>query len=82
MSVLHLIFGILLTICFLWLFFLFSWYIALPLLIIWAIWNAGRWLYLKVQSVRFQRASNGCTIHRTTTKQHTTIIDAEYTEVP
>ena len=84
MPVLHLIFGIFLTICFLWLVFLFSWYVALPLLFIWAIWGFARWLYARILSLRYRSAANGCTLHQTGAPKHThtTIIDAEYTEVP
>ena len=82
MPLLQLIFTFFLTLIFIWLVFLFSWYVALPLLVIWAIFGGVRLLYAKIQALRYRRASNGCTIHRTESKAHTTIIDADYTEVP
>ena len=81
MSVIRFIFGFFLTLIFIWFVFLLSWYVALPLLIIWAVFGGARWLYAKIQSLRYRREANGCTIHPTKTT-HTTIIDADYTELP
>ena len=82
MPVLQLIFNFFLFLIFIWLVFLLSWYVALPLLIVWVLFGGARWLYLKIQGIRYRRMSNGCIIHRTTRTNHTTIIDADYTEVP
>jgi len=82
MPLLQLIFSILVTVCFLWMVFLLSWYIALPLLVIWAVFGGARWIYGKIQEMRYQRAANGCTIRRTTRSDPTdTVIDADYTEI-
>ena len=82
MPLLRLISTLFITLIFVWLLFLLSWYVFLPLLILWIIWGGGRWLYLKIQAWRYRRMANGCTIHRTTHHTHTTIIDADYTELP
>ena len=82
MPVLHFIFAFFVTLAFIWLVFLLSWYVALPLLIICAVFGGFRWLFAKIQAMRYRRMANGCTIHRTQTDTHTTIIDADYTEVP
>jgi len=82
MPLLHLIFMLFIIFTFVWLMFLLSWYVALPLLILGALFGGIRWLYLKIQNWRYRRMANGCTIHRTTATTHTTIIDADYTELP
>ena len=81
MPILNLIFNLFLTLIFVWLVFLLSWYVALPLLAVWALFGGARWCYGKNQSLRYKKATNGCTLHRTNAKSHTTIIDADYTEV-
>ena len=82
MPVLHLILSALAMICFLFLVFILSWYIALPLLIIWAFWGFVRLIRDRVQLFRCRRESNGCTIHPTDKQPaSTTIIDADYTEI-
>jgi len=82
MPVLQLIFNFFLFLIFIWLVFLLSWYVALPLLIVFLLFGGARWLYFKLQCLRYRRMSNGCTIQRTARTEHTTIIDADYTEVP
>ena len=82
MPVLHLILSAILTTCFLILVFVLSWYIALPLLIIWALWGLVRLVRDRILIYRFRRESNGCTIHPTNERvTNTTIIDADYTEI-
>ena len=82
MPILHLILSVLITTCFLVLVFVLSWYIALPLLIIWALWGIARLIRDRILAYRFRRESNGCTIHPTKERvQNTTIIDADYTEI-
>ena len=81
MPILRLIFGFFITLIFIWFVFLLSWYVALPLLIVWAVFGGARWLYAQIQNIRYRRGANGCTIHKTSTT-HTTIIDADYTELP
>ena len=82
MPVFHLILSAFITICFLLLVFVLSCYIALPLLIIWALWGLVRLIHDRIQFFRFRHESNGCTI-RPTDKQSasTTVIDADYTEI-
>ena len=82
MPFIHLILSIFITACFVVLVFLLSWYIALPLLIIWVLGTFIRWVRLQIQARRFRRESNGCTLHPT--DEHApaaTIIDADYTEI-
>jgi len=82
MPIIQLFFSTVLLILFLWLVFLLSWYVALPLLLIFVVIGAFRWLYLKVLQYRYQRAANGCTIRQDhSTKPQPTIIDVDYTEI-
>ena len=82
MPIIHLILSAILTTCFLILVFVLSWYIALPLLIIWALWGLIRFIRDRIWTFRLRRESNGCTFHPTNNpKESTTIIDADYTEI-
>ena len=82
MPIFHLILSAILTTCFVVFVFMLSWYIALPLLIIWAVWGLVRLVHDRLLDYRFRRESNGCTIHPTKERvQGTTIIDADYTEI-
>jgi len=81
MPVLRLIYTFFLTLVFIWLVFLLSWYVALPLLIVCILFGSARWIYAKIQGIRYRRMANGCTIHQTPSNTHTTIIDADYTEI-
>ncbi|MDY6407969.1 MAG: hypothetical protein SPL08_04650 [Pseudomonadota bacterium] len=84
MPLLHLIFMILLGACFLWAVLILSWYVAIPLLIVWIVWGGARLIYAKILSWRYRSATNGCQIHKSEHQNtlHTTIIDADYTELP
>ena len=82
MPIFYLMLSAILTTCFVVFVFMLSWYIALPLLIIWAIWGLVRLVRDRLLAYRFRRESNGCTIHPTQERvTNTTIIDADYTEI-
>ena len=82
MPIFRFIYTFVLTLIFIWFVFLLSWYVALPLLIVCLIFLGARWIYAQVQKARYRHLANGCTIHQTHSNTHTTIIDADYTEVP
>ena len=82
MPYIHLLFSGFILLLFLGAVFVLSWYIALPLLLVWAVWGTCRWCYLKIQQYRYRRAANGCTIrHKPATKPQATVIDVDYTEI-
>ena len=82
MPIIHLILSAFLTTCFLILVFVLSWYIALPLLIVWALWGLIRLVHNRILFYRFRRDANGCTFHPTNKHETTTtVIDADYTEI-
>lgn len=70
-------------IAFLLLAFVLAWYIAIPLLILWAVSGGIRWLQLQWQHYRDIKQSNGCTIRRVRPRTNRSpVIDVDYTEIP
>jgi len=82
MPLIQILFSAIITTLFLIFVFLLSWYIALPLLVIWAFWGLARFIRDRIQLYRLGRSSNGCTFRQTSGHDSkTTIIDADYTEI-
>ena len=83
MPLLQVLISAILGIIFIVFVFLLSWYIALPLLIIWFIGSVFRVIFLKIKSYRLKKEQNGCSIHQTHRhkKSTSTVIDVDYTEV-
>ena len=82
MPLIHLILTAFIALLFLGAVFILSWYIALPLIIVWAVWGSCRWIRDQFISYRLKREANGCTIRRTQNRpRQTTVIDVDYTEI-
>ena len=84
MPILQMFFAGIILFAFLMAFFLLAWYIALPLLLVWAVLGGIRWLKDQWDSYQIYRESNGCSIRRSSSKStqsKTTIIDVDYTEI-
>ena len=68
---------------FLVLMFWIAWYIAIPLLIIWGIFQGITWIRNQWNHRQTIRAANGCSIRRTRTIRQTPdgVIDVDYIEI-
>ena len=83
MPILQMFLTLIMLIVFITVIFLIAWYVAIPLLLVWAVFGGIRWLRDWIVAQRELRAANGCSIKRshTKTKAKTTVIDVDYTEV-